>query len=102
MKHVSLSDHDWVVAERHKLIPSVYFGIEIKSITPRNLHAIVYSGPIFIKIRQRERQSLSTANTHTQDFEALLHVDQFQSLVKTNVGSVKSVVIMIVDRGLDN
>lgn len=28
---VSLPDHDWVVAERNKLIPSVYAGIEIKS-----------------------------------------------------------------------
>ena len=28
---VSLPDHDWVVAERHKLIPSVYAGINIQS-----------------------------------------------------------------------
>ena len=27
---VSLPDHDWVVAARHKLIPSVYAGIRIE------------------------------------------------------------------------
>jgi len=27
---VRLPDHDWVVAQRHKLIPSVYAGIVIK------------------------------------------------------------------------
>lgn len=97
---VSLPDHDWVVAERHKLIPSVYAGIEIKPMTPGNPQAVGYSGPTFIAIRSGKHSS-STANTHAQDFETLLNIDEFQSLVRTEDGSVKPVVIMTVDGGPD-
>lgn len=41
---IRLLDHDWVVAERHKLIPSVYAGCEIKK-------EVTYSGPTFVAIR---------------------------------------------------
>jgi hypothetical protein len=30
---VSLSDHDWVVAEKHKLILLVYAGIQIQTVS---------------------------------------------------------------------
>lgn len=48
---VSLPDHDWVVAVKHKLIPSVYAGIVIKPDGLGKLEAVGYSGPTFIAIR---------------------------------------------------
>lgn len=41
---IRLPDHDWVIAESHKLIPSVYAACEIKD-------SVTYSGPTFIAIR---------------------------------------------------
>lgn len=48
---VKLTDHDWVKASRHKLIPSVYAGINIKENGLGNKTAVGYSGPTFIAIR---------------------------------------------------
>ena len=48
---ISLSNHDWVVAVRHKLIPSVYAGIMIESRGQGNPSTVSYSGPTFITIR---------------------------------------------------
>lgn len=42
---VQLPDHDWVIGEGHKLIPSVYAACVIKD------SAVSYSGPTFIAIR---------------------------------------------------
>lgn len=64
--------------------------------TTGNPHAVGYSGTTFIAIRSGKHSS-STANTHAQDFEALLNVDEFQSSVRTEDGYVKPVVIMTVD-----
>lgn len=48
--NLSLPDHDWVVAARHKLIPSVYGGINFK---PNRFGKpeIGYIGPTYIGIR---------------------------------------------------
>ncbi|GBN03831.1 hypothetical protein AVEN_233030-1 [Araneus ventricosus] len=67
---VCLPDHDWVIAERHKLIPSVYAGIVIAPKMPGQSKAVGYSGPTFIAIRSGKHSS-STANAHAQDFETL-------------------------------
>jgi hypothetical protein len=48
---VRLPDHDWVVAEKHKLIPSVYAHLEIKSAGYGNLKAVSYSGKQAICIK---------------------------------------------------
>lgn len=48
---VQLPDHDWVVAARHKLIPSVYAGIAIKPEMFGDRSAVGYSGPTYIAIR---------------------------------------------------
>lgn len=41
---VSLPDHDWVIASRHKLVPSVYAGCIIKGNDMGRAEAITYSG----------------------------------------------------------
>ena len=45
---VTLPDHDWVIASRHKLIPSVYAGIEIKNGKIGDPTCVAYSGPTYI------------------------------------------------------
>lgn len=56
---VTLPDHDWVVAQKHKLIPSVYTGIAIKH------------------------------HGHASDFEHILNTDLFAPLCRTPANSVK-------------
>ncbi|XP_071575574.1 uncharacterized protein [Temnothorax nylanderi] len=97
---VRLPDHDWVVAEKHKLIPSVYAGIKI---TPEGMgkpEAVTYSGPTYIAIRSGKHSS-SSARTHGLDLERLMELKEFQSLAKTDDNRVKPVVIITVDGGPD-
>ncbi|KAG5889384.1 hypothetical protein JTB14_005084 [Gonioctena quinquepunctata] len=97
---IKFPDHDWVIAERHKLLPSVYAGIEITSSMLGQPQAVGYSGPTYIAIRSGKHSS-STVNTHAQDFETLLELEEFRPLAKTDHGLVKLVVIMTVDGGPD-
>ena len=62
---VKLPDHDFVIAGRHKLIPSVY---AICNITNRGL---TYSGPTYIAIRSAKHDK-SSANSHDVDIETIL------------------------------
>jgi hypothetical protein len=39
-----LADHDWVVANKHKLFPSVYAGLDVKSEGFGEPKAVSYSG----------------------------------------------------------
>ena len=48
---VTLPDHDWVVAGRHKLIPSVIAGIKIEENSLGMRDAVGYSDPTYIAIR---------------------------------------------------
>lgn len=96
---VKLPDHDWVVANRHKLIPSVYAGIDFEQNGLGNPQCIGYSGPTYVAIRSGKHDS-STAYSHALDFERLLEIDSFESILKTN-GFVKPVVICTVDGGPD-
>ncbi|CAG8564054.1 7053_t:CDS:2 [Dentiscutata erythropus] len=57
---VELPDHDWVVAERHKLIPSVYAVLDVQEGKYEQAEAITYSGPTFIRIHSGKHDS-STA-----------------------------------------
>jgi len=47
---VTLPDHDWVIAGKHKLTPSVYAGIDIKENGMGKIEAVSYSGPTYIAI----------------------------------------------------
>ncbi|KAF2894447.1 hypothetical protein ILUMI_11727, partial [Ignelater luminosus] len=63
---VLLSDHDWVIASKHKLIPSVYAGCIIKANDMGRAEAVTYSGPIYVAVRS-DRHSSSTASSHAKD-----------------------------------
>lgn len=68
---VTLPNHNWVITERYKLIPSVYAGIKISLSMLRLPQAVGYSGPTHIAIR-RGKHSSPTANTRAQGFKTLL------------------------------
>lgn len=97
---VTLPDHDWVVAPAHKLIPSVYAGIEIKATEIGQQQAVTYSGPTYIAIRSGKHAS-STAMSHATDFCRLLQLPEFESLTKDCAGHVKPIVTVNVDGGPD-
>lgn len=77
---VTLPDHDWVVAPKHKLIPSVYAGIKIDSGKIGDPKSVTYSGPTYIAIRSAKHSS-STASSHAFDFERLLHLESFKEII---------------------
>lgn len=95
---VTLPDHDWVVAEKHKLIPSVYVGIVINTCGMGSSKAVTYSGPTYVVIRSG-KHSASTAASHSTDFKRLLDIDSFKNMKSEDL--VKSVVIISVDGGPD-
>jgi len=91
---VQLSDRDWVIAGRHKLIPSIYAACTVKS------DSVSYSGPTAIYIRSGKHDS-SSAATHAANFEALKTVPAFQSVMCTDEGMLKPVAIITADGGPD-
>jgi len=96
---VRLPDHDWVVAERHKLIPSVYAIMTIKEKTWDTI-AVTYSGPTFITIRSGKHCS-STAYTHATDFDRMINTKDIAEHCLREDGQVKPNVIFTVDGGPD-
>ncbi|XP_044594835.1 uncharacterized protein LOC123272182 [Cotesia glomerata] len=97
---VRLPDHDWVVAERHKLIPSVIAGCKISPKGMGDPSAVSYSGPTYVSVRSGKHSS-STASSHAADFTRLLELDAFKNLTRTSDGTVKPIVIFTVDGGPD-
>lgn len=98
---VSLPDHDWVIAARHKLIPSVYAGIQIKPNGLGTREAVGYTGPTYIAIRSGKHSS-STAYSHAFDFERLLQLSEFDSITRSGIDRlIKPVVVVTVDGGPD-
>ena len=61
---VSLPDHDFVVGEGHKLIPSVYAACDIS-----HQHKVTYSGPTYIAVRSGITLSCSLTNSLNVLFE---------------------------------
>ena len=81
---VRLPDHDWVVASRHKLIPSVYVYCKIED------DKVSYSEPTYIAIRSG-KHSKSSAAGHSADFNKLLDIDGFQENMKMETVFLKPV-----------
>ena len=98
---VSLPDHDWVVASKHKLIPSVYAAIQIKQNGIGNPESVTYSGPTYVAIRSGKHAS-SSALAHGLDFQKLLQLPEFDTFTKSGIDrSIKPVIIFTVDGGPD-
>ena len=94
-----LPDHDFVNAMNHKLTPSVYFACEIRTTSSKVAPEIFYSGPTYIAIHSGKHDS-STAYSHCRDFDHVLKLEEFQSIVKSD-GEVKPVATIFLDGGPD-
>lgn len=68
---VQLPDHDWVVASKHKLVPSVYAAAQIKANKTGNPNAVGYSGPTYITIRSGKHSSSTALNTRERFRETI-------------------------------
>lgn len=97
---VKLPDHDWVVAERHKLIPSVYSIIDVAPNRMMDRSAVGYSGPTYITIRSGKHSS-STAYSHAKDIQDMFDIEQFRDQVRSSDGKVKPVLLITTDGGPD-
>lgn len=97
---VKLPDHDFVVAEKHKRIPSVYAGIVVKKDGEEKPEAVTYSGPTYVAIRSGKHSS-SNAETHTTDIHKLTEISAFENFIKAREGFVKPVFIFTCDCGPD-
>ncbi|ESO12940.1 hypothetical protein HELRODRAFT_159530 [Helobdella robusta] len=97
---VRLPDHDWVIGDRHKLIPSVYAGLVISENGYGAKEAVTYSGPTLISIRSGKHSS-SNAMSHARDFERLMKLPEFDTITKTMDQNAKPIFIFFVDGGPD-
>ncbi|CAG8718989.1 4968_t:CDS:2, partial [Dentiscutata erythropus] len=96
---VKLPDYNWVVAKRHKLIPSVYAILNVEGGKYGNSKAVTYSGPTFIRVYSSKHDS-STAYSHDKDFNELMVEEKLHDYTKMN-GQPKPVMVMLSDGGPD-
>ncbi|CAF3108249.1 unnamed protein product [Rotaria sp. Silwood2] len=92
---VHLPDHDWIVAPRHQLTPSVYAACILSEDGD-----LSYSGPTYIGIRSAKHE-FSTAESHTLDFDRLICLKEFEEVACDETGQVKPILIITVDGGPD-
>ncbi|CAF4223568.1 unnamed protein product, partial [Rotaria sordida] len=92
--YIKLPDHDFVVAEKHKLIPSVYGALIFKS------KQLSYSGSTYIGIRSGKHDH-STAFTHLADSYKCLSLTEFKCYSHTDDNKLKPILIVFTDGGPD-
>ncbi|CAG8793471.1 5876_t:CDS:2, partial [Racocetra persica] len=80
---VKLPDHDWIVAKKHKLIPSVYAILDVKEGKYRHAEAVTYSDSIFIRIHSGKHDS-STVYSHNKDFDNLIVKEKLYNYTTTD------------------
>ncbi|XP_051172161.1 uncharacterized protein LOC127288626 [Leptopilina boulardi] len=90
---VQLPDHDWVIAAKHKLTPSVYADASIEPHGSGSPEAVGYSDPTYITIRSGKHSS-NTAATHSRDFDKLVELDLFKSILKIYDGKIKPEMVI--------
>ncbi|CAF2873837.1 unnamed protein product [Rotaria sp. Silwood2] len=92
---IRLPDHDWTVAPRHQLTPSVYAACLLSEEGD-----LGYSGPTYIAIRSAKHE-FSSAETHATDFDRLVSLKEFEDVARDETGQVKPILITTVDGGPD-
>ena len=95
---VIISDYDYVVASRHKLIPSVTGDMQVRE-NDFSRDAGTYSAPTYCAIR-RAKHSGSSAYHHLHNIKRIWSLDIFDGSLKNN-GEAKPVMIVTVDGGPD-
>ena len=96
---IRLPDRDFVKATKHKLMPSVYTGCEIRSPSVWVYPEISYSGLTYVVIRSGKHDS-STAYSQGKDFNNVMEMKEFQELMKVN-NVTKPIAIILCDGGPD-
>ncbi|CAF2644129.1 unnamed protein product [Rotaria sp. Silwood2] len=92
---IRLPDHDWTVAPRHQLTPSVYAACLLSEDGD-----LGYSGPTYIAVRSAKHDQ-SNADSHAVDFDRLVNLKEFEKVARDETGQVKPIVIVTVDGGPD-
>ena len=83
---VTLPDHTFVVASKHKLIPSIFASREIKE------SGLTYSGPTHAAIRSLKHDK-SDAFAGFDDLNHILLLDNFKPFLKQEDGTIKPIWI---------
>ena len=96
---VTLTDHDYVIASKNKLIPSVICNMRV-----REKHfsgdAVTYSGPTGCTMRIA-KHSDSTTYHHLQDLKHLQSFNIFDDIFDNDTSESKTVMLVIVSDDLD-
>ena len=85
---VRLPDHDFTIAQKHKLIPSVYAACAIDR---DKQPALTYSGPTHIAVRSGNHDT-SNVFTHTRDYE---HINTFGNHWKVTGSEEVNFIMML-------
>ena len=88
---VTLLGHDWIIANRHILIPSVYTAIEVHKDGLRKPMVVEYPGSTYITIRFRKHLS-----SNALDFNKLLDLNEIRDFSQNNPFD-KPALILSVD-----
>ena len=97
---VTLPDHEFVVAPKHKLIPSVIGDMKLVKNKDLTNDAVTYSGATYIGIRS-VKHSASSAFTHFQDTMRVCSLPEFATSFQTDRHEEKKVMIVTIDGGPD-
>ena len=89
---VMLQDHDFPIATKLKLIPSVYAAWLKKD------DEVSYNDPTFMSIKSGKHDK-SCAAAHSDDFERVLQLEEFQDAATTSNRKVKPLVFISIDNG---
>ena len=79
-----MPDHDFVVAPKHKLIPSVIGGMKLVKNKDITNDAVTYSGAAYIGIRSA-KHSASSAFVHFQDVMRVRPLPEFATSFQTDM-----------------
>ncbi|CAB3979549.1 Hypothetical predicted protein [Paramuricea clavata] len=96
---VQLSDHDFVVAKSHKLIPSVIAAMKVKE-NCIGEQGVTYSGPTYVGIRSAKHTS-SSAYAYLKDMNRVCELSEFKESLFTSDGISKPIMMVTVDGGPD-
>ena len=97
---VTLSDHDFVVGSKHKVIPSVIGDMKVVKSKDLTNDTVSYSGPTYIAIRST-KHSGSSAFRHLLDMNRTRSLPEFTEIFQNQHSREKKVMIVTVDGGPD-
>ena len=97
---VALPDHDFVVASKHKFIPSVTGDMKLAKSKDLTNDAVTYSGATYIGIRSA-KHSASSAFAHFQDMVRVRSLPDFAMSSQTDRHEEKKIIFVTIDGGPD-